>query len=200
MDVHGGNVLPGRSVYAHKPEATIGRDEAPLAETTPESGGNDVMSRTTVYRYSHRAVPLRVDIRPCHELRCTSPGNRALYAHKPSRRVPQSHTPFATRDSPHETALTRQPSRDSPHETALTRHRLRRSSAPRSHPPDFMRINNHSSTRRRTQDTPLSRSLRIAKPKPPQRPIKRNPTPISIAPHQAPRCRLATIQASPLLP
>jgi hypothetical protein len=99
-----------------------------------------------------------------------------------------------------ETALTRQPSRDSPHETALTRHRLRRSSAPRSHPPDFMRINNHSSTRRRTQDTPLSRSLRIAKPKPPQRPIKRNPTPISIAPHQAPRCRLATIQASPLLP
>ncbi|MBN3530717.1 hypothetical protein JYB32_15285, partial [Burkholderia cenocepacia] len=37
MDVHGGNVLPGRSVYAHKPEATIGRDEAPLTETTPES-------------------------------------------------------------------------------------------------------------------------------------------------------------------
>lgn len=63
MDVHGGNVLPGRSVYAHKPEATIGRDEAPLAETTPESGGNDVMLGTTVYRYSHRAVPLRVDVR-----------------------------------------------------------------------------------------------------------------------------------------
>jgi hypothetical protein len=27
MDVHGGNVLPGRSVYAHKPEATMDRDE-----------------------------------------------------------------------------------------------------------------------------------------------------------------------------
>lgn len=49
MDVYGGNVLLGCSVYVYKLEVMIGCDEVLLVEIMFELGGNDVMLGMMVY-------------------------------------------------------------------------------------------------------------------------------------------------------
>lgn len=82
MDVYGGNVLLGCSVYVYKLEVMIGCDEVLLVEIMFELGGNDVMLGMMVYWYSYCVVLLCVDICLCYELCCILFGNCVFYVYK----------------------------------------------------------------------------------------------------------------------